>query len=235
MNCIYDLTKNIVFFLSASLLNSFTTQVADWLSPPVSEFNKITDTGHIIVSHTLKYFGYNKHYLDFPYITNDFLIFVCLQTAFYLLLHKDRIKIFSKFFRVYAFLNLLRSISVILTVFPDIHQPCISRDVSFKSKNLFPEVFSKTIQLFTNPNGTLTCGDFIFSGHTMLLVICCLSWYTYPSDSHFFKLYRTVCITIPTIITAILIIAVRLHYTIDVFLAIYFSIHIWNEVHRISC
>ena len=68
MNCIYDLTKNILFFLSASLLNSFTTQVADWLSPPVSESTKITDTGHIIVSHTLKYFGYDKHYLDFPYI-----------------------------------------------------------------------------------------------------------------------------------------------------------------------
>ena len=84
--------------------------------------------------------------------------------------------------------------------------------------------------------GDVTCGDMIFSGHTLIIVLFCLTFHTYyPKTQSFWGINGVKIIVWVTGLVGILfIVATRLHYSIDVLLAVYLSVTLWNAYHKMA-
>jgi hypothetical protein len=99
-----------------------------------------------------------------------------------------------------------------------------------------PVFFVETTFRMMMPFGGYTCGDMVFSGHTMLMILFALTFHTYyKRTARYWALngVKTV-IWLWCFVGLASIIATRLHYTIDVLLGIYLSITVWTCYHRIA-
>ena len=93
----------------------------------------------------------------------------------------------------------------------------------------------KTSPVMVYAPWTPTCGDMIYSGHTMLFVLFALVWHTYYSENVFgFINYVKCAIWGYTIVSLLFIVGIHMHYTVDVALALYFTVTVWSSYHRIA-
>ena len=74
------------------------------------------------------------------------------------------------------------------------------------------------------PIGDITCGDMVFSGHSVLIVLCALTWHTYYERSQANVNGVKVFAWAWAFAGLISIIGTRLHYSLDVLLAWYLSL-----------
>merc|ERR1711920_534669 len=145
-----------------------------------------------------------------------------------------------RFFVIYGTLCMMRSVTVISTSLPDSSEKC---RLATPTGNLpsgafgWTDISIKTVLIRSFKllvPSEITCGDMVFSGHTMLMVMCAMTWHTYykwvPGSINYVK----VTIWIITIFGLMIIIWVRMHYTLDVILALYFTITLWGSYHRFA-
>ncbi|KAJ1656803.1 hypothetical protein IWQ61_003687 [Dispira simplex] len=113
-----------------------------------------------------------------------------------------------------AICNLLRITTMAITSLPDPREGC----------EFVLDDFWSTFQLHR-------CGDCIFSGHTIIFVLCTMVWVSHAPRNFtgfvgiFFAL--SVCVA-----GTIIVVANRAHYTVDVLLAWYIGISVWFTVSR---
>ena len=74
-------------------------------------------------------------------------------------------------------------------------------------------------------NGLLTCGDLMFSGHTLVYVLTAMTWTKY------FTRYETMIVWIIEIGSALTLIGTRMHYTDDVLISLYVAITVFHIYH----
>lgn len=95
-------------------------------------------------------------------------------------------------------------------------------------------VLENMLGLFgNNKHNAMTCGDLIFSGHTVVFVLCALVWHNYYRNStttlNAVKLIVWVC----SIMGTALLLVTRMHWTIDIALAYYITTSLWNFYHGV--
>lgn len=150
------------------------------------------------------------------------------------LFHKHRFIVFRRLFLMLAVLYLMRSITMFVTVLPVANpsyycSPKVKNATMFTILNRVPQLLSG-LGLAINNKHTF-CGDYIFSGHTVVLVMAYLMISEYSPlwlwPLHWLSFVLS-CLGIALILVA------RGHYTIDVIIAYYLTTRVFWTYHTLA-
>jgi len=135
-----------------------------------------------------------------------------------------------RFYTIYGALNLFRALTISLTQLPDPSPRCARSEPSARA-----HVLLCALRMMF-PMGLVTCGDLIFSGHSVIIVLTVLFWIRYyptitlgpvayaKNLAHpVFSIVVKYGIVAFSSFSLYCIIATRLHYTTDVAIAIYIT------------
>jgi len=221
-------------------LNLLSSSIAGYRTPWIH----ILDVhGNLTNSISLPDIGHDiLPYIDWFELPNYFIELNLYLFLFLFFFHPKKFQIFRRSTMILSIIYILRSYTVLVTSLPDASPLCYSQFTdpvhgAYKMNKMFPDVFFRAFNILKSGGKKITCGDMIFSGHASLLILLSLSFqqYCYPT------LYFTypICLylkRITFIISAfgiVSIIATRLHYTLDVSIAIYLTYRVWTEYHTI--
>lgn len=173
--------------------------------------------------------------IDVMELVDSILGVLVFSTTLFALTRRCRWLILRRFSVIYGSLALLRTFTVFSTQLPDSAEKCktLTPSTTALSALDYYLVFEKAMGMMI-PVGSVTCGDMIFSGHSVLMMLCALTWHTYykviPGALSINKV--KVVIWILAGAGMLLVILSRMHYTLDVLLAIYLALTVWNAYHR---
>ncbi|KAF2355835.1 Sphingomyelin synthase-like domain [Trinorchestia longiramus] len=142
--------------------------------------------------------------------------------------------VFRRLFLILGVLYLYRSITIFVTVLP-VANP--NYYCSPKSNSTTPfMLLERGLRILSgfgmSINGKHTyCGDYVFSGHTMVLVLCYLVMAEYTSKRWWILhwLYG-----ILGTVGVLMVLIARGHYTLDCILAYYITTRLWYIYHTIA-
>ncbi|PVZ98895.1 hypothetical protein BB558_005105 [Smittium angustum] len=165
------------------------------------------------------------------------ILIALVGIMFYLPNWRSRIVVFRRCMWMGGFIYVFRSITLSVTTLPPtLGSQCIRQDITGLNASQYFSIVFKLL------GGELkSCTDNMFSGHASISTLCFMLWWTYCKN----KLIVTYS-AVHTIVTMYIILATRLHYTVDLLLAIivtlcvhyiYFSSleHHYRRNHLASC
>jgi len=155
-----------------------------------------------------------------PEALGDYPMF-CLIGGFIvtLVFHPARLRIMIKFFMTIGHLYLLRVVSISVTSLPPTDNHCRSEYVEI------PDIYANTIKGLLSLGGSnIHCGDLMFSGHTCMVTTIWMIFMHNFKRGHIVKFAATICL----LLTVILIIATRSHYTGDIWIAFWLSFFMYK-------
>ncbi|VBB29114.1 unnamed protein product [Acanthocheilonema viteae] len=166
----------------------------------------------------------------------DAMVTLCSTSFFTLLfLHKNRIIIIQRTAFILACLYTMRTLSLLCTQLPpgyiDNNKRCrgISNRTSQQWGVIISRVLSQAGKLgFQDMDDEMLCGDLLFSGHTLAMVVSSLTVAYYLPDS--FRSLRYIPRVLSWIGMVCMVIS-RTHYTIDVLFAYWLSTAVFNIYH----
>lgn len=242
----------VIFFLICTYLNSLSAVIAGFLTPQPVQL--LPDLSHKMLDQYLPVEWMSETYgKDFVRNLPDYFVTAHVALAATItVLHPKRWNIIKRFLCIFGFINLLRAITVTVTLLPDVAPHCLAQFEQqydggtgfYKLSPIFPKAFSRAFKLMTKPD-TTTCGDLIFSGHTSLFCLASLLIHQYLQSTiiapfHWFQCtLSSFAITMIKLVAKLLtfcgmvaILATKFHYTIDVLLAAYLCRSVWNQYHQ---
>jgi len=111
----------------------------------------------------------------------------------------------------------LRSLTLVSTTYPDPQPSC----AHFDAPDGAYEFWVRTVFY----NSVLTCGDLMFSGHTIIYTLTALSAQVYLTTVE-----KTICWILMSL-GCISLVVVRLHYSSDVIIALYVTFSVFGFYH----
>ncbi|KAG0207307.1 hypothetical protein BGX33_006913 [Mortierella sp. NVP41] len=129
---------------------------------------------------------------------------------------QTRIIVLRRVFWVVGALSVLRATTLSVTTMPTPKVGCKPATATG-----FGEMFWIALQMI--PGTVQACTDDIFSGHTVFMVTCAIQWRLYIRNS-WIKYVSFIYITVGLYF----VIATRLHYTVDVVLAVFITYAMWS-------
>ncbi|KAI8320784.1 hypothetical protein GQ54DRAFT_262925 [Martensiomyces pterosporus] len=151
-------------------------------------------------------------YIDMLWMTDMFDALMFVPTALLVLSHERPWRVVSRLLLAWGLASLIRITTVAITSVPDPRPTC---------QYALGNVFTK----FTLHR----CGDAIYSGHTLIFVICAMVWASFAPKNWGGRIltFFMFCLSIAG---SLVVIANRAHYTIDVLLAWYIAPGSWYTV-----
>lgn len=146
------------------------------------------------------------------FLTDLFDFLLLIPSLILILVSRTPLLILVKAFLTSTIANLLRITTVATTSLPDPRIGC----------QVVTENFFTNLRLHR-------CGDSVFSGHTVIYILCALIWISHGPKNKW-GILGTFLISIGALLGAFFVLANRAHYTIDVLLAIYIVIGVWFSV-----
>jgi hypothetical protein len=146
-----------------------------------------------------------------------FLIVVAILAAVRSVFLKDGIIIVRRSLFIYSLCVLLRSTTSATTSL---------RDPSSNCQNfLAPQTPKEFFQYTISPPDLITCGDLLFSGHSLMYVSTAMlwTWYSHPLSA--------VLAWLVSLFGMFCLIAARVHYTDDVLIALFVNVLMWLVYH----
>jgi len=153
-------------------------------------------------------------------IPNTLLLLALVGTLVRALFHDKGATIIRRFLVVHGTTALLRCVCLAGTSYPDPNRLCVNYHP--------PSTTSLFWQETVVHRGFLTCGDLMFSGHTLVYILIALLWHKY------FTRPEKVVVWILMIFAAISLVATRMHYTDDVLIAVYIAVTSWYLYHHFA-
>lgn len=202
----------------------------------------LPDLGHEKIGYILNKLGYTTDYINVHHLPDTILTLLASLLFALLVLHPLRCIVFRRVTEITSFLFWFRAITVTITSMPDPSPICLAQFGSpsgfYKTQEIFPRAFKRAAVYMFDPTNHITCGDMIFSGHTTVMMVICLVFYYYcrkelMGDNILFRKLgapKSTCkairwsVYLTTAVGIEMVLATRLHYSIDVFLAIFFSL-----------
>ena len=139
--------------------------------------------------------------------------------------HAQRAAIVRRVTRVYAATMALRSVMLLSTNLPDSSPMCHTAEQQALSLPFTAHsVSAKAWDIFRGGGGVLTCGDMMFSGHTVVFTLLTLTWHQYlvPRGAAPILAWNAAGVA--------MIVITRLHYTVDVLVALCITGSVWREM-----
>ncbi|CAB3406051.1 unnamed protein product [Caenorhabditis bovis] len=178
---------------------------------------------------------------NFPYypkglaICEWLMIILFASTSVIILFHRHRCIVFRRFFTIGALLYFLRCMTLFVTQVPvaDPNWHCAPR---LGENATFWRVVIRGVKMATgvglNVAGENTlCGDYIYSGHTIVLVTCSLFIAEY-SPRRWWWLHWTAYFT--SFVAVVFLVISHGHYTIDVVISYYICTRIFWIYHTMA-
>lgn len=152
-----------------------------------------------------------------------------------LLFHKYRAIILRRLFSIFGSVFLLRCVTMLITSLsvPGRHLDCTARPYGSWLERL-----SQAFMIWQGGGmsiqGVRSCGDYMFSGHTVTLTLLnfFITEYT-PSNSYYVHILHTVAWII-NLFGVFFILAAHEHYSIDVFIAFYITTRLFLYYHTLA-
>jgi len=264
----------LVFNFGAMYLNVLASVVAGYRTPNIRTLHPVTgqvtgartlpDLGHDLYDWM---FGSSSHIgippgasIDGPMVlTEDDMFWLklpdkfvsALQVPLILLVfsHPRRLQILRRLACIWGFISLLRGVCVAVTSLPDASPMCTSQfgdavTGKYKGEAMFPKAFKRALDITLKPGTHVTCGDMVFSGHTVFYMLVCMTFAEYftwkncntpfmrmfPRWLHIYVLVRWIVYAI-ALCAMCATVGTRLHYTLDVVAAVYLTWRSWNSYH----
>ncbi|KAJ1916625.1 hypothetical protein H4219_003690 [Mycoemilia scoparia] len=151
-------------------------------------------------------------YIKQLWLTDLFDILMFIPTVLLIITHPRPWRVISRTLLAWGLASLVRITTVAITSVPDPRPGC-----EYVEGNVFTH--------FTLHR----CGDAIYSGHTLIYIICGMVWASFSPRKW---LWRGVCFLIwcGAIAGSVIVLANRAHYSIDVLLAWYIGCGCWYLV-----
>jgi len=131
---------------------------------------------------------------------------------------KPRWDLISGWLRCMSVLNLLRPLSFLVTQLPGPAEHCRPGSLTY----------NPPVTIFERANFQKGCGDLLFSGHTMTLCSCAMVLHGVLKGH---RLLRA-ALWLYVVVFAVLVVAARKHYTVDVVIALYTAPLVYNRFSR---
>ncbi|XP_075216755.1 phosphatidylcholine:ceramide cholinephosphotransferase 2-like isoform X2 [Lycorma delicatula] len=166
---------------------------------------------------------------------SEILIMISTTVTFgVLVLHRHRWIVFRRVFLMLSILYLMRSITMYVTVLPMSSNTyyCSPKANTTSVLIVAQRVFQLISGFGLSINGKHTyCGDYIYSGHTVILVICYLIISEYSPKRCYLLHWSSFLLSLTGII---LVLVARGHYTVDVLIAYYVTTHTFWIYHTLA-
>ncbi|XP_055710506.1 phosphatidylcholine:ceramide cholinephosphotransferase 1-like isoform X1 [Phlebotomus papatasi] len=173
--------------------------------------------------------------MDWALNVSEILIMIGVNSCIILIIfHKHRFIVMRRVFLLMALLYLMRSVTMYVTVLP---VPSTTYYCSPKSNSTTPLLIAKRVfQLLSgfglSINGKHTfCGDYIYSGHTVMLVLAYLIISEY-SPKRFYAIHWAAWLN--ALVGIIMVLLAHGHYTIDVLIAYYVTTRLFWTYHTLA-
>ncbi|XP_014254488.1 phosphatidylcholine:ceramide cholinephosphotransferase 2-like isoform X2 [Cimex lectularius] len=166
---------------------------------------------------------------------SEVIIMISTNVTFLVIvMHKHRFIVFRRVFLILAVLYLMRSVTMYVTVLP-LSNPsyyCSPKANSTGFLLIAKRVFQLMSGFGLSINGKHTyCGDFIYSGHTVVLVLCYLIINEYSPKKVVILHWASWTASFLGICFVLL---ARGHYTVDVLIAYYVTTRIFWVYHTLA-
>ncbi|KAF5291709.1 hypothetical protein FQR65_LT11402 [Abscondita terminalis] len=173
---------------------------------------------------------------DMCEITGTILFTIWSMVLFF---HKHRFILMRRFFALSGTVFLLRCVTMLITSLsvPGAHLQCRPKNITSQD-NVFSDIAVKVSQAYViwsgaglSIQGVRTCGDYMFSGHTVALTM--LNFFiTEYTPRHLYFLH--ILTWIMNMFGIFFILAAHEHYSIDVFVAFYITSRLFLYYHTLS-
>ncbi|KAJ2161133.1 hypothetical protein GGF46_001723 [Coemansia sp. RSA 552] len=203
--CIYFLTAvGLVFGLSYYFMNV--------MANVASQRSKLIEDA-LGTRYTLPdvFFGFIG-LVELLWMTDMFDALMFVPTTLLVLAHERPWRVVSRLGLAWGLASLIRITTVAITSVPDPRPSC-----EYAKGNVFT-----TFTLHR-------CGDAIYSGHTLIFVVCAMTWTSFSPRTVVGRIL-TLCAWCLCGAGSLVVIANRAHYTIDVLLAWYIAPGAWYTV-----
>ncbi|RMX69290.1 hypothetical protein DD238_002627 [Peronospora effusa] len=212
------LAFSLSIFAIASYLNTLAAVIAGWRTPNVvildfakqsTDVKTLPDLGHDLFKFVMTKFYGQTTYIEWFDLPDEFLAAVGTLTSFIMVLHPRRLLIIRRFCFIFAIINLMRACCVAVTSLPDASPLCISQfDTergNYKPLPIFPKCVHYCVRSELNTPFT----------RRFPYVLWMIRYYNY----------------ILSACGIFAIVGTRLHYTLDVLIAIYITAQVWLTYH----
>jgi len=178
----------------------------------------------------------NTNYIEWGLDASEYIIIVLVSVAFILvILHKHRMVVLRRLFLMIGMLYVYRGVTMFVTVLPkpDTNYYCSPK---LNHTITFIEVMTRSLRIISGGGLTLNgnqvyCGDFIFSGHTMALMMSFFVIREYTPR----KLWYLHGLALGAAIVGIVFLLLgRGHYSIDVLIAYWVTSRLWWVYHTLA-
>jgi len=150
-------------------------------------------------------------------IPNSMLLVGLLGGVLRCVLHDKGITIIRRFLVIHGTTALIRCICLVATSYPDPNRLCIGYQAPDTAALFWQETIIHT--------GFLTCGDLMFSGHTLVYILIAMLWQKYCGK------YEKIFVWLLMLFACFSLVATRMHYTDDVLIAFYIAVTAWWFYH----
>lgn len=203
----YKITKKSAALLAGSFLFGLFTLLLMNTMANISSYWSVGTTLEPLPDFTFEVFSEQGSRTLVDYLMNSLIAITMLC----ILIRRNAIEIYFRFFVCMMIAYLLRMTTVSFTNLPSPNSTCI-------------KIVKNMLTTFTYER----CGDLIFSGHSLIVMVCALIWSSYDLLLNK-NLSRLGCVSAWAVSFTIfmLILTTRNHYTVDVLLSIYVTGSIW--------
>lgn len=248
-----------LFLMICGFCNVHCSVIAAYRTPNIRIMNTagtemtshriLPDVGHYALDYVQEYMDPTLAYYWENLDPNFYIAHVMHSFVFLLIIHPQRLVLARRTCGIIGYVFLARSVCVLATAMPDAHRQCYelfgTPAGAYKDQALYPNSIWTTFSTMAAFSDSVTCGDMIFSGH-MVMITC--GWLFFSKYCNTKDMASPLMRQLPNcfcfvfrcgiylfcILGTLAIIKSRLHYTVDVVIALYFSMNSWNVYHRTS-
>lgn len=217
------------YCITGMISMAVSTSIAWYRRPP---YFYLPDIGHdVLPDLTATLGGLRAHT-----ICDNLLRATAVFTFLFIACHPQRVTILKRFCMIYGTIMFLRTFTLLMTALPDPYYLCATHTDVLHTWTTIPwlSVFNDVFALL-GPNAarnSVTCGDLVFSGHSVLFVLCALVIHTYYKTMQSLNPIK-IWMWIVSVVGTILLLLTRMHWTLDIALAYYITITCWNFYHGV--
>lgn len=212
--------------------------------------DSLPDFGHDSWEYILTKFGAATIYIEDYSLPDKLCYWLIIATCIFVALHPQRFMILRRSLVILGSVLLLRGTCVLATQLPDASPTCqaqFSDPVrgAYKTQKMYPAALYRAWRVLWAPTKHVTCGDMVFSGHTTVLFLCHMIFRRYckakwVQTKVIFRaahVSEELCTAVRWLTLlyvcagSLAIVGTRLHYTLDVLIAIFVTCSVFNRYH----
>eukprot|EP00092_Neocalanus_flemingeri_P036709 GFUD01039965.1.p1 GENE.GFUD01039965.1~~GFUD01039965.1.p1 ORF type:complete len:346 (-),score=108.89 GFUD01039965.1:17-1054(-) len=180
----------------------------------------------------------NTTYHQWGLKASEIIIIISIVLAFFtVIVHTHRMIIIRRVFLILGLLYMYRGLTMFVTVLPisDKNYECAPK---LNHSITFLELISRVVTIVSggglSMNGKqIYCGDFIFSGHTMVLMMAFFVVREYSPRTNRFLVFHLLSFVLSVTGVAMLLVS-RGHYSIDCLVAYWVTSRVWWTYHTMA-